>query len=109
MKPLKILTKGEIRKVAIQILTTERNCDVWPQNNVRAVRGRSFVGRKGISDILGISPVGLFVGCEIKTVSDRLSSDQIVWLMELKRRGGIALIATQDEYGKAILTEFKTD
>jgi hypothetical protein len=67
---------------------------VWRQNNI-AVRKRQFIGRLGVSDIIGISGIGTFVACEVKTLNDRLSSDQIKFLNDVKTAGGIALIAHQ--------------
>lgn len=89
----KELTKAEIRESAIKELTWRgHNC--WRQNNI-AVRGRSFIGRLGVSDVIGITKDGRWVACEIKTLNDRLSPDQIKFLNDVKTAGGIALIACQ--------------
>lgn len=94
MKQLtKILTKGEITKSALTELKLG-GANVWMQNNL-AVPGRKFIGRKGVSDIIGFNRVGLFVACEVKTVNDHFSTDQILFLNEVKQSGGIALVATQ--------------
>jgi hypothetical protein len=100
----KILTKGQIRESAIKELTY-RKCIVWPQNNI-SVRGRKFVGRKGVSDVLGITPAGLFLACEIKTVNDFLSDDQIDFLNDITRSGGCAYIAKQSDNGQVVLVEW---
>lgn len=69
---------------------------VWRQNNL-AVRGRKHNGRKGVSDVIGHTSKGLFVGCEVKTLKDVLSQDQKDFLKGVKQSGGIALVATQEK------------
>lgn len=104
MKQLtKILTKGEITKSAITELKL-RGANVWMQNNL-AVKGRKFIGRKGVSDIIGFNRVGLFVACEVKTINDHFSPDQILFLNEVKQSGGIALVATQ-QGGQVVIKEW---
>ena len=94
-KPLKVLTKGEITKSAlIELKLRGANC--WMQNNL-AVPGRKFIGRKGVSDIIGfVNATGLFLVCEVKTIDDVFSDDQKKFLTEVKQAGGIALYATQE-------------
>src|SRR5687767_11995813 len=105
-KPPIILDKAHIRKTALQILEV-RGFKCWPQNNVRAVKGRSFVGKKGVSDIIGWqNKTGLTCFTEVKTVNDKLSKEQIELLSSLHQSGGIALIATQDQAGGVILIPF---
>lgn len=101
---MKILTKGEITKSALTELKL-RGANVWMQNNL-AVRGRKFIGRKGVSDIIGfVNKTGLFVACEVKTIDDIFSDDQIVFMNEIKKAGGIALIATQ-EFNHVVLKDW---
>lgn len=95
------MTKGEIRESALKELRYRR-CTVWPQNNL-AVRGRRFIGRKGVADVIGFTERGLFVACEIKTVGDVLSDDQIEFLNDVKNSGGAAMIAKQSKTGAVIL------
>jgi hypothetical protein len=91
--PIKELSKAHIRASAIKELTW-RGHDVWIQNNI-AVRKRKFIGRLGISDVIGISKDGRWVACEIKTLGDRLSDDQIKFLNDVKIAGGLAYLAVQ--------------
>ena len=98
------LTKGQITKTALLILKP-RNKEVWMQNNL-AVRGRKFIGRKGVPDIIGFTSKGLFMGCEVKTLGDSLSDDQKLFLINLHKAGGIALIATEDERGQVEIIKF---
>jgi hypothetical protein len=100
-KPMKVLTKGEITKSAlIELKLRGANC--WMQNNL-AVPGRKFIGRKGVSDILGYVEKtnyyeikGTLLVCEVKTINDSFSDDQKTFLTEVKQAGGIALYATQE-------------
>ena len=91
---MKNLTASEITKLAIAELNN-RGGVYWRNNNI-PVRGRINNVKKGVSDILGISRAGVFVACEVKTVNDRLSSEQIDFLTTVKALGGAALLATEE-------------
>lgn len=92
---IKELTKGAIRESAITELTW-RGCTVWVQNNL-AVRGRKFIGKRGQADVIGYrNKDAVMVVCEVKTINDRLSNDQIDFLNDVKKAGGAAYIACQD-------------
>lgn len=91
---IKPLTKSQIRVSAITELTY-RGFTVWVQNNL-AVPGRKFIGKRGQSDLIGYrNRDAVMCACEVKTLSDRLSTDQILFLNDVKKAGGIALIALQ--------------
>jgi hypothetical protein len=94
---IKPLTKGHIRKIAIERLTWQ-GCTLWPQNNL-AVRGRKFIGRKGVADCVGWTKTGKFLAVEVKTINDFLSDDQKDFLTHVKKAGGIALLAIQGPNG----------
>ena len=97
-------TASEITEVAIKILQS-RHCFVWRQNNL-AVRGRKFAGLKGVSDIMGFQVfTGMAVYCEVKTLTDRLSEDQINFLNRAKGAGCFCFVATEDK-GTIILKEW---
>lgn len=97
------LDKAHIRKTALEILRA-RGFRAWPQNNVRAVKGRSFVGQKGVSDIIGWqNATGLTCFTEVKTINDKLSDHQIELLSALHQSGGIALVATQSGTGVILI------
>ena len=87
------LTKAHIRATAIKMLTWS-GYTVWINNNL-AVRGRKFIGRRGVSDIIGITKDGRWVACEIKTLNDVLSDDQVIFLNDIKKAGGEGYIACQ--------------
>lgn len=93
--PMKELTVSQITTTAIKILET-RMCFVWRQNNL-AVRGRTFTGLKGVPDIIGFHKfTGVAVYCEVKTVNDRMSQDQINFMNRAKTSGCQCLIATEE-------------
>lgn len=99
---MKTLTKGEIRESAITELTY-RGVYCWKQNNL-AVRKRAFIGERGLPDVIGyVKATGVFCACEIKTLNDRLSDDQIRFLQNLKAAGGIAIVAKQNITGHVVL------
>lgn len=90
---IKPLTKAHIRASAITELTW-RGHTVWIQNNL-AVKGRKFIGRRGVADIIGITKDGRWVVAEVKTLNDTLSPDQITFLNDIKKAGGEAYTAIQ--------------
>lgn len=101
---IKIMTKGEIRKSALKQLQW-MGAKVWPQNNL-SVRGRKFIGRKGLPDVIGFTKAGQFLACEVKTVNDYLSNDQIEFLNELVAAGGEAYIAKQSSTSAVVLEKW---
>jgi hypothetical protein len=69
-------------------------------------RFRSFHGMRGCADILGILPMkalpvsdescptfGLFLAIEVKGPKGKLSPDQEWFLEEVRRQGGVAIVA----------------
>jgi hypothetical protein len=85
---------SELTKMMLEYLKDNGN-EVWRNNNL-AVRGRAFIGRKGVPDIIGYSKkYGHFVCCEIKAIGDRMSADQMVFLEELSMAGGLAMLCQQ--------------
>jgi hypothetical protein len=87
------LTKAQIRASALKELAW-RGYDCWINNNL-AVRGRKFIGRLGVSDIIGLTKDARWVVAEVKTLNDRLSPDQILFLNDIKKAGGEVYIAHQ--------------
>ena len=85
---------SELTKMMLDFLKDGGN-EVWRNNNL-AVRGRAFIGRKGVPDIIGYNKkYGFFVCCEIKAIGDRMSADQMVFLEELSMAGGTAMLCQQ--------------
>ena len=98
------LNKSEITKKAIEILTG-RGCFVWRQNNI-AVRGRTFIGLKGVPDIIGFQIYnGIAVYCEVKTLTDRYSEQQKEFMNKASEAGCYCLTATE-ENGKVVLKQW---
>lgn len=64
--------------------------------------------RKGISDIVGIYE-GRFLAIEVKSESGRLSSDQKVFLDDVKANGGIAIVARSVDDVERALKAIKED
>jgi hypothetical protein len=100
---IKDLTKSQIRASAIKEMEY-RGHSIWIQNNL-AVKGRKFIGRRGQADCVGFTKYGQFLAVEIKTINDRLSSDQITFLNDVKKAGGEAYIACQ-EGNQVVLREW---
>lgn len=88
------LTKATIRASAIAEMEWKGH-SIWIQNNL-AVKGRKFIGRRGQSDLVGFTKYGQFLAVEVKTLNDRLSDDQIKFLNDVKKAGGLAYLAVQE-------------
>lgn len=98
----KEFSASEITQYAIKVLTLQGYC-VWRNNNL-AVKGRTFIGRKGCADITGFKRgTGVRIEVEVKKIGDVLSQDQRKFLSEVSEAGGIALIASQN--GSEIILE----
>ena len=50
-------------------------------------------GKKGSSDILGILDDGRFLAIEVKTAKGRATPDQVEFLADINKRGGLGFIA----------------
>jgi len=70
---------------------TLRGCYVW--RNSTGARGRYRFGKKGAADILGVDPRGRAIAIECKLKDGRLSQEQIEFLSEHRRRGGLSIVA----------------
>jgi hypothetical protein len=77
-------------------------CYVWRNNSGVAKTGGRFVryGKPGSSDIIGISPSGLFMAVEIKSNGEPLTLEknkgedsQEYFLRRIADKGGISIIA----------------
>lgn len=99
------LTKSQITTDALAELTF-RGCKVWRNNNV-AIRGRKFIGELGVPDIVGFHrESGVAVYCEVKTINDRFSTDQIIFMNRAKLANCFCFVAS-DENGKMTLTQWE--
>jgi hypothetical protein len=102
----KTLTTGQITSLALGVLELKRyKC--WRQNNVVAVRGRTFTGQRGLTDICGYQRfTGQAMYCEVKNTGDKLSEAQITFLNNAKMSGCACFIATVDKNNGFELKEY---
>jgi len=68
----------------------------WRSNNTPVYdtarkRYRAFRGLKGVADILGVLPDGLFLAVEVKKPGGRRSIEQEAFLNHVRQLGGVAL------------------
>jgi hypothetical protein len=91
---IKQFTKDEITQDALTQLRL-RGARVRKVHNVGYYRQRRYQVEKGPADIQGYSQTGVHIECEVKTINDSFSGDQIKRLDDLEACGGIALIAIQ--------------
>ena len=102
------MTASDLTKMMIDYLKTRGN-DVWRNNNL-AVKGRSFIGRKGVPDVIGYSKkYGQFIACEVKAIGDRVSPEQMSFLTNLSIAGGVAMICQQIRDESIIVKIFNQD
>lgn len=89
-------TEKETQKAIIEFLNYYGHF-VWRNNTggFYTNHGQRFVrfGLQGSSDILGVSRDGRFIAIEVKSPGKKPLRHQIAFLDEVKRRGGIALVA----------------
>ena len=88
-------TASELTKFAISELSV-LGCTVWRANNI-AIPGRKFIGKKGMSDIIGYDKSGVSVWCEVKTINDKISEHQIDFLTDAMYAGCKVFICMQDK------------
>ena len=88
-------TASELTEYALHQLTM-MGFTAWRQNNL-AVRGRKFIGKKGMPDIIGYDSEGCAVWCEVKTINDKISEHQIDFMTDAMHAGCRVLICMQDK------------
>ncbi len=90
-------TASDLTKMMLEYLDN-LGYEVWRNNNL-AVKGRSFIGKKGLPDIIGYHKnYGQFIACEIKAIGDRLSVSQIEFLTHLGMCGGTSIVCIMSLY-----------
>ena len=83
---------SDLTKQVIEYLSY--NHVVWRNNNVRAVRGRTFTGKMGVGDIIGYRKKdGKALFIEIKTGADKPSTEQLEFIADARNAGCIAFVA----------------
>lgn len=99
------MTANELTKEAIKQLN-KNGAFVWRNNNL-AVKGRTFIGLKGVPDIVGFhTHTGVAVYCETKAIGDKLSEYQKSFLDLAKMAHCFCYIATEVE-GKLIIKDYE--
>jgi hypothetical protein len=87
--------EGSIKKSILSFL--ELNgifCWNNPTGAVQIKPGRFMrFGKVGSADIVGILPGGRFLAVEVKTDKGRLSDEQAEFIADIRRLGGLAVIA----------------
>lgn len=73
-------------KVQAKILQWLKDNDYWVFKTIAC-------NRSGIMDIIGCSPTGQFIGIEVKFGANKASKLQSWNILEVARRGGIAMVA----------------
>ena len=87
-------TASDLTKMMLDYLSSI-GYEVWRNNNL-AVKGRAFIGKAGVPDIIGYHKnYGTFIGCEIKALGDRLSVPQMEFLTKLGCSQANSMVCTQ--------------
>jgi len=99
------MTTNELTKAALNYLDAVGWKDyMWRQNNL-AVKGRKFIGKKGVPDLIGIHrKTGGFLAMEIKAGKDKASKEQITFIDDVNKTpyGHAAFIKTYDDVIKFV-------
>lgn len=103
---------SNLTKLVIDLLTLH-NCHVWRQNTIpvydnfrKAYRANNT--KKGVADVIGITPEGRFIGIEIKVGKDKQSADQMKFQAEVEKRKGIyTIIKTSEDANNFVKRYFK--
>lgn len=101
---MKNLSASQLTKDALMMLKA-KGIHCWRQQN-SSYGNRRNIATPGIPDILGFDGNGRIVCCEVKTLNDRLSDEQRKFLSKVKERGGISLLAMEENYS-TVLKEYK--
>jgi hypothetical protein len=92
------MKESDIQKQILDYLKLRRYV-VFKHSNVGIYRKdtQAYIplafGEKGISDIIGCSPDGVFTAIEVKHPGGRPSPEQIEFIRSVKRNNGVAFIA----------------
>ena len=108
---MKKRSEQDLVKACIQYLTMI-GCDVWRQNQGATKIGKRFVRfshRKGISDIIGVAPGGLFIAVECKMPKGKATPDQLKFLESVRTHGGIGILAYSVDDVSDVMGEVVTD
>ena len=82
--------EGEVQRQILEYLEARRFY-AWRSNTGR--RGGVSYGKVGSADILGILPDGRFLAIEVKGPGGKASIDQLQFLGDIAKNGGVAFVA----------------
>lgn len=85
------LVKACLEYLAIKGIMAWRNNTTGVWDGAKKIF-RTFQGRKGIADILGVLPGGRAFACECKEGTGRLTKEQRAFLADVERAGGLAVV-----------------
>jgi penicillin-binding protein-related factor A (putative recombinase) len=91
MQPEALIQKAILAYLAAKkiFVFTVKNGGTWdPRGFYRATNQK-----KGIADIIGLTPDGTFLAIECKSAKGTLSEDQIKFLQDITDNNGIAFVA----------------
>ena len=104
----KYAKEGDLVKDCIRWLESV-GCYVWKQNQGGMKTDTHFIRFahvKGISDIIGLTPGGVFIAVECKQPGNKPTADQAAFLDRVRAKGGLAYVAHDtDELAAAYLEE----
>jgi hypothetical protein len=93
-KPRRV--EADLQKLCLEYLTL-CGCFMWRQNTGAMTgehKGRKWYvrfGVKGLSDIIGVTPEGLFIAVEVKRPGQEPTADQTYFLHRVALNNGIAI------------------
>lgn len=106
----KILEK-DIQSAVLQYLKI-KGYFVWKQNNtgIRKPNGSYIPSQMlGVADIIGVGPKGRFVAVEVKRPGGKLSLHQERFLMEVREKGGLAVVVQSVDHIIEILKKWENE
>ena len=95
-----------VTKYCIDVLTYN-GYFVWRQNNVGVFDPikkiyRSNSSKKGVPDIIGITPTGKFIGIEVKIGKDKVSTFQLEFHQQAEKLGAVTAIVTEKNFVQVV-------
>ena len=106
--------EGKIQSKIMELLVKQglfafrvNNAPVWDRHlnsGYGSYRTQGKWAMPGLSDVIVVHN-GLFIGCEIKTPTGKLSADQILFKRRLERVGGRYYVLRSVEDARLMLTE----
>ena len=84
--------ENKIQKEILQTVQKMGLAFIW-RNNQIPVKGRRFVGLKGVPDLIGILPCGTFIGIEVKTPKGKLTRCQEQFRDDCMKNNGLYIVA----------------